>query len=145
MEDAFVSFLETEYYTILQGVLKERITLFVPKYPPEIGNVAAQVVEQRRKWISMLTAGSAEAIETELRARWEETLRTSPACLRSCMDNAENYAIFERDAYYESVAHVADVAQSGLTWTYRPLITPETADEKAAIAGVTENLSLIHI
>ena len=69
-EDAFASFTNTEYYSSLKCVLRQRVTVFVPSYSPELRDVRAEVVEQRRKWIAMLTANDAKAVNAELRARW---------------------------------------------------------------------------
>ena len=136
-----MSFTNKKYYPILKWVQEQRVKVFVPKYPPEIGEVAGEVVEQRRRCISMLSARSAEAVDDELRTRWANMLRTTPACLLPYMDNADKYAVFERDTYYEAVGVVAGVAKSGLKWTYKPLLTPKTPDEKAALERVTETIA----
>ena len=137
-EAAFFEFTNTEYYPLLKSVTEQTGKTFTPKYPPEDGDAAPDVVEQRRKYLAILTSASAETVDSEMRARWQEVLRASPTHVRTCMDNEASYGIFERETYYEIVAQVAKSTNPAPTWCYKPLLVPETEIDKAAVAKVTE-------
>ena len=65
----------------------------------------------------------------------------SHACLRAIMDTAKNSVVFEHDAYYECIGHVATMEKLNTPWCYKPLFMPESESEKTAVAKVSEKIT----
>ena len=136
LEDVFAKFVQTAYFPILREAISKRSCVFVPKFPPDLGDVALDVQKNRKTMIASMNEELAQVLERELPDQSQAHMASMPSYQREFLTE-ESFALFGQDNYFECMAVLAMTPQLKTKFVYEPPLQPRDAEERMLVGKVT--------